>query len=79
MFTVTGGLFKQTLKSGRVSRYHGAVFDGVVALLQILELQLCDVVLRYAGTLCSDGVQQGAVAQHLLVQQLRRHKGDCVT
>ena len=44
--------------------------DGVVALLQVLQLQLGHVVLRHAGTLSCDGIQQAAVAQHLLVQQL---------
>lgn len=51
--------------------YHGVLSDGVVALLQVLQLQLCDVVLRHLGALHADGVQQGIVAEDLLVQQLR--------
>lgn len=50
-----------------VAYYHGIVFDSVVALLQILELQLSDIVLSYTGSLCSDGVQEGAVAEHFLI------------
>jgi len=54
-----------------VACYHGVLSDGVVALLQVLQLQLCDVVLRHLGALHADGVQQGTVAEDLLVQQLR--------
>lgn len=54
--------------------YHGVVFDVVIALLQILELQLSDKVLRDTDTLCSDGVQQGVVAEHFLIQQLQQQR-----
>ena len=54
--------------------YHGVVFDVVIALLQILELQLSDEVLSDADTLCSDGVQQGAVAEHFFIQQLKQQR-----
>lgn len=52
--------------------HHSIVFDSVIALLQILELQLSDKVLRDTGTLCSDGVQQGVVAEHFFIQQLKQ-------
>ncbi len=55
--------------------YHGIVFDSVIALLQILELQLSDEVLSDTGTLCSDGIQQGVVAEHFLIQQLEQQRG----
>lgn len=58
-----------------VAYYHGIVFDCVVALLQILELQLSDIVLSYIGTLCSNGVQQCVVAEHFLIQQLKEQGG----
>lgn len=37
--------------------YHGIVFHRVMSLLQILQLQLGDKVLRDTGTLGSNGVQ----------------------
>ena len=56
--------------------YHGVLSDGVVALLQVLQLQLGDVVFGHLGTFQADGVQQGTVAEHLLVEQLRTTTGN---
>lgn len=36
---------------------------------------MSDKVLGDTGTLCSDGVQQGIVAEHFLIQQLKQQRG----
>lgn len=59
--------------------YHGVVFDAVVALLQLLQLQLSHVVLGDAGALCHDGGQQAVVAEHFLVQQLQPQQGSVIS
>lgn len=55
--------------------YHGIVFHSVISLLQILQLQLGDKVLRDASTLCSNGVQQSVMTKNLLVKQLKSKRG----
>lgn len=55
--------------------YHGIVFHSIISLLQILQLQLGDKVLRDAGTLCSNGVQQSIMTKNLLIKQLKSKRG----
>lgn len=50
--------------------YLGPVFNDLVPLLQVLNLQLGYIVLSHIGPFHRDGVQDRAVAQHFLIEQL---------
>lgn len=51
--------------------YLGPVFNTLISFFQFLNLQLGDIVLSHIGPFHRDGIQDRAVAQHFLIQQLQ--------
>lgn len=51
--------------------YLGLFFDGCIAFLQFLYLQLGGAVLDHISALCCNGLQRAEVTYYLLVQELK--------